>query len=340
MKKIPTKEAIGTILCHDITQIIPGKIKDRAFKKGHIVKEEDIPVLLSLGKDNLYVWEKKEGYLHENEAAERLKNLSAGEHLNFSEVKEGKISFIADIDGILKIDTELLLQLNSIDEIMLATRHNNTPIKKGEKVAGTRVIPLVINEQKIIEAEHLAKGKSIVNIKPYRPLKTAIVTTGNEVYYKRIEDAFGPIVVEKLSKFNCEIIGSKIVPDNMNEITDTINSFINQGAEMVVCTGGMSVDPDDSTPGAIKNTGAKIISYGAPVLPGAMFLISYKGNVPILGLPGCVMYSKTTIFDLILPRILADDKITKKDIVAYGHGGLCLECDNCKYPNCSFGKGW
>ncbi|NMM63974.1 molybdopterin-binding protein [Clostridium sp. P21] len=339
MKKIPTEQAVGTILCHDITQIIPGKIKDRAFKKGHIVTEEDIPVLLSLGKDNLFVWEKKEGYLHENEAAERLKNLSAGEGLTFSEVKEGKITFIADKDGILKIDKDLLLQLNSIDEIMLATIHNNTPVKKGDKVAGTRVIPLIINEDKILKAEHITEGKNIVSVRPYKKLKVAIVTTGNEVYYERIKDAFGPIVRKKISEFDSEIIGSVIVPDDIEQITASIKDFINKGAEMVVCTGGMSVDPDDSTPAAIKNTGAEIVSYGAPVLPGAMFLISYKGDIPILGLPGCVMYAKSTIFDLVLPRILAGEKIKKEDIAVLGHGGLCLECEVCRYPHCSFGKG-
>lgn len=339
MKKIPTEEAIGTILCHDITQIIPGKVKGRAFEKGHVITKEDIPVLLSLGKDNLYVWEKKQGYLHENEGAERLKNLAAGEGLTFSEVNEGKINFIADKNGVLKIDKDLLLKINSIDEIILATMHNNTPVKKGEKVAGTRVIPLIINEEKIIQAEHLAAEKTIVSIKPYKNFKVAIVTTGNEVYYKRIEDAFGPVVREKLSAFDCEIIGSTIVSDNIEKITAAIEDFIGKGAQMVICTGGMSVDPDDSTPAAIKNTGADIVSYGAPVLPGAMFLVSYKGDVPILGLPGCVMYSKTTIFDLVLPRILTGEKIKKEDIIAYGHGGLCLECEICRYPHCSFGKG-
>ncbi len=340
MKKIPTEKAVGTILCHDITQIIPGKIKDRAFKKGHVVTKEDIPLLLSLGKDNLYVWEKKQGYLHENQGAERLKNLSAGKGLTFSEVKEGKINFIADTDGILKVDSELLFKLNSIDEIILATRHNNTPVKKGEKVAGTRVIPLIIDEKKIIEAELITKDKTIVSVQPYKKFKTAIVTTGNEVFYGRIKDAFGPVVREKLEAFHCDIIGSVIVPDDIEKITSAVNNFISEGAEMLICTGGMSVDPDDSTPAAIKNTGANIISYGAPVLPGAMFLLSYKGNIPILGLPGCVMYAKTTIFDLIIPRILIGEKISKEDIVGYGHGGLCLECEVCRYPACSFGKGW
>jgi molybdenum cofactor synthesis domain-containing protein len=340
MKKIAVQDAIGSILCHDITQIIPGEIKDRAFKKGHIIKDEDVKVLLSLGKDHIYVWEHKEGTLHENEAAERLKNMAAGKGISFSQVKEGKISFIAEHDGLLKINTELLMKINSLDEIIIATRHNNYPVKKGDKLAATRVIPLIIDEEKIIEAEKIAEGKTIVEVIPYEKLKVGIVTTGNEIYHGRIKDAFGPVIKEKVEYYNCEVIEQKIVYDDSDMISQAIEELIQKGADMIACTGGMSVDPDDVTPIAIKKTGAKIISYGAPVLPGAMFLLSYKEDTPILGLPGCVMYSKSTIFDLVLPRILAGDKITKKDLAAYGHGGLCLECEVCRYPNCSFGKGW
>ncbi|MDK2985755.1 MAG: hypothetical protein PWQ96_1397 [Clostridia bacterium] len=340
MKKIPVEEAVGSVLCHDITQIIPGKVKDRAFKKGHIITEEDVPVLLSLGKDHIYVWEKKEGYLHENEAAHRLANLAGGEGLSFSEVKEGKINFIADFDGLLKIDTKTLLELNSLGEIILATRHNNYPVKKGQKVAGTRVIPLVIEEEKIIKAEKIAAGKDIVKVIPFKKFKAGMVNTGNEIYYGRIKDRFGPVVERKLAEYECEIIDQKIVPDDSEKIAGSIEELIFKGAEMVICTGGMSVDPDDVTPSGIKKAGGEIVSYGAPVLPGAMFLLAYKGGIPILGLPGCVMYSKTTIFDLVLPRVLVEDEITQKDIAAYGHGGLCVECESCKYPACSFGKGW
>ena len=339
MKKIPVAEAVGSILCHDITQIIPGEFKGRAFKKGHIITEEDIPVLLSLGKDHVYVWEKKEGYLHENEAAERLAKLAAGWGISLSEVKEGKINLIADYSGLLKINTELLIKLNSLGEIILVTRHNNFPVEKGQKVAGTRVIPLIIKEDKIKEAENLAEGQNVVWILPFRKIKVGLVITGNEVYYSRIKDGFGPVVRKKLADYSCEIVEERIVPDNSKKIANSIKELINKGAQMIICTGGMSVDPDDVTPTGIKKVGAKIISYGAPVLPGSMFLLAYRDNIPILGLPGCVMYFKTTVFDLVLPRVLVGDKITQEDIASYGHGGLCLECENCNYPRCSFGKG-
>lgn len=340
MKMIKTTEAIGHVLCHDITQIIKGVTKDVAFKKGHIIREEDVPILLSLGKDNIYIWEKSEGMLHENEAADILFNICKGENIIGSDVKEGKIDLIADVDGLLQIDVDRLNMVNSLGEMMIATRHNNFPVKKGDKLAGTRIIPLIIEKETMAEAIKIGRDEPLLNILKFKHKKVGIVTTGNEVYYGRIKDSFGPVIIEKLSEYNAEILGQEIVNDDLKNITNTINKFLEKGADMVVCTGGMSVDPDDLTPSAIKSTGAKVISYGAPVLPGAMFLLSYyKDTIPIVGLPGCVMYSKRTIFDLVLPRIMADIKLSGKDLALMGHGGLCLSCDICTYPNCGFGKG-
>ncbi|NFH68428.1 molybdopterin-binding protein [Clostridium botulinum] len=339
MKLIDTKNSVGHVLCHDITQIIKDVKKGTAFRKGHIVTEEDIPVLLSLGKDHLYVWEKKEGFFHENEAAEVLLKICENDNMTNSEVKEGKIELIASCEGLLKIDIDKLKKINMLDEIIIATRHNNTIVKKGDKLAGMRVIPLIIDGKKLESAKKIGEGVPIIELKNFVKKKVGIVTTGNEVYYGRIKDTFSPVIKEKLSKFDVEIIGQTIVNDDTDNITNAIRSYIDKGADMVICTGGMSVDPDDLTPSAIKSTGAKIISYGAPVLPGAMFLLSYyNDNITILGLPGCVMYAKQTIFDLVLPRIMADEKISKDDLASLGHGGLCLSCEKCTYPNCGFGK--
>jgi len=321
MKIIKVQDAVGSVLCHDITKIVPGEFKGVAFKKGYIIKEEDIPVLLSLGKEHLYVWEENEGLLHENEAAERLRALSAGENLYFSDIKEGKIEFFAACNGLLKIDVENLLKLNSLGEIILSTAFNNTVVKKGCKVAATKIVPLTIEKEKIEKAEEIINNK-IVKVIPIHSKKVAIITTGSEVFKGRIKDAFGPVLNEKLKEYGCEVLGQSILPDDLHEIEAAINCFIDKGAEMVLCTGGMSVDADDLTPKAIKSTGAKLITYGTPVLPGAMLLLAYKGNIPILGLPGAVIFSKKTVFDLLLPRLLADEKIDYKDIATYGHGGL------------------
>lgn len=340
MKLIKTTEAVGHVLCHDLTQIIKGVTKDAAFRKGHIVTEEDIPVLLSMGKDHLYIWEKTEGMLHENEAAEILYGICKNEHMTPSEVKEGKIELTAAIDGLLKIDTERLQAINSLGEMMIATRHGNFPVKKGDKIAGTRIIPLIIAKEKMEQAVALAGDKPLMDILPYQHRKAGVVTTGNEVFHGRIQDTFGPVIFEKLKEYDVDILGQTICDDDPGRISKAINDFIDAGADLICCTGGMSVDPDDTTPSAIKASGADIVSYGAPVLPGAMFLLAYHQNrhVPILGLPGCVMYAKRTIFDLVLPRIMAGETLTQEDLSALGHGGLCLSCPVCTFPNCGFGK--
>lgn len=344
MKLIKTEDAVGHVLCHDITQIIKGVTKDAVFRKGHIVTEEDIPVLLSVGKENLYVWEKEEGMLHENDAAEILRQICQGEYMHPSDVKEGKIELIADIDGVLKIEREKLRKVNSLGEMMIASRHGDFPVKKGDKIAGTRVIPLVISEEKMQQAKDVTAGGAIFNILPYKKKKAGIVTTGSEVYHHRIKDTFTPVIEEKLAEYDIEIGGHEICNDDPQMIENAIRSLLADGCNMIVCTGGMSVDPDDRTPYAIRQVTGEIVSYGAPVLPGAMFLLAYyreegKEVIPVLGLPGCVMYSKRTIFDLVLPRLTVGEILTAEDLNTLGEGGLCLNCPECTFPNCGFGKG-
>ena len=342
MKEIRTEDAVGHVLCHDITQIIKDEKKGVLFKKGHIVREEDIPALLSVGKEHLFVWEKQEGFLHENEGAQILYKICAGDHMHGTEVKEGKIELIADCDGLLKIRKKQLLEVNSLGEMMIASRHGNFPVRKGDKIAGTRIIPLVIEKEKMDRAEKLAGEEPLFSILPFKNKKAGIVTTGSEVKKGLIQDTFTPVLKEKLGEYSCQVLGQTTPGDDRRQITADILKFIEEGADMVICSGGMSVDPDDRTPGAIKDTGAQIITYGAPVLPGAMLLLAYhKKNgksIPILGLPGCVMYAKRTVFDLILPRIMADDPVKAEEIAAYGEGGLCLNCSVCTFPNCGFGK--
>ncbi len=341
MKLIDTRDAVGHVLCHDITQIIPGVTKDAVFRKGHVVREEDIPVLLSVGKEHLYVWEQQEGMLHENEGAEILRSLCQGENLHSTPVKEGKIELVADCDGVLLVDRAKLRAVNSLGELMIASRHGNFPVSKGDKVAGTRVIPLVIAQEKLDRAREVTGGGPIFRVLPFHPKRVGLVVTGSEVYYGRIEDKFTPVLEAKMAEYGSEIIGREVTNDEAEMTTKAIFRLLEAGAEMVLCTGGMSVDPDDRTPLAIRNTGAEIISYGAPVLPGAMFLLAYWGErrIPIIGLPGCVMYAKRTIFDLVLPRLMADVPVRRADLDGLGEGGLCLNCPTCTFPNCGFGKG-
>ena len=340
MKLLKTEDAVGQVICHDITQIIKGVTKDARFRKGHIITEEDIPVLLSLGKDHIYVWENDESMMHENEAAEVLCSICRGDNMSRGKVKEGKIELSADCDGVFRINREKLFAVNSFGEMMIATRHGDFPVKKGDKLAGTRIIPLVIEKEKMESVKAAAGDKPIMKVEPYINRRAGIVTTGNEVFYGRIEDEFTPVVKAKLEEFGAEVTDLIVSDDKSENIKKHIRQLIDNGCDLIVCTGGMSVDPDDRTPLAIRNVCGDAVTYGAPVLPGAMFMLAYYGEnkIPVMGLPGCVMYSRRTIFDLVLPRIMTGEIISKKVIDRMGEGGLCLGCKPCTFPNCGFGK--
>lgn len=340
MEKIRVQDSVGTVLMHDMTQIIPGVVKGPRFRKGHIVQAEDIPILLNMGKEHIFVWDQAPGLIHENEAAERLAQTVAGSGFIFDAPKEGKVTLTAAYDGLLYASEDGILALNMLENVIVATLHNHYPVKKGAKIAGTRVVPLMIDEKVILEAERLAQSFSnpLLEIRPLKNFKVGIVTTGSEVYHGRIKDKFAPVLKAKVENWGSEILTQTLAEDDIPMIQNSIRDQLKQGADMILVSGGMSVDPDDVTPTAIKDMGAELITYGAPVLPGAMFLLAYIGDVPIMGLPGCVMYSKTTAFDLLAPRLLTGERLSRIDIVKLGHGGLCLDCPACTYPHCAFGK--
>lgn len=339
MKKIKTEEAIGHVLCHDITQIIKGVSKGPVFRKGHIIREEDIPVLLSVGKEHVYIWECDDSTLHENDAAAILRDISLGVNMHATEAKEGKIELIADCNGLLTIRRQGLQAVNSLGEMMIASRHGGFAVKQGDVLAGMRVIPLVISKAKMETAKAAAGTEPLFNVLPFTAQTAGVVTTGSEVFKGRIADTFTPIIEDKLAEYGIAVTQHVTLADDPAAITAAIQDMLAQGVDMVFCTGGMSVDPDDQTPLAIKNTGARIVSYGAPVLPGAMFLLSYTDDGrPVAGLPGCVMYSKRTIFDLVLPSLAAGVEVKADELTRLGEGGLCLNCPVCTFPNCGFGK--
>jgi len=343
MKLVKTIEAIGYVLCHDITRIVPGKTKGPAFRKGHIIKEEDIDTLLGMGKEHIYVWEDLPGMIHENDAAGILCDICQGANVERSEVKEGKIEFSASIEGLFKVKRELLNRINSVGQIVIAARHGNFPVKSGDILAGARVIPLLIEEMTMQEAKELSGGHPILNVLPFKQKKAGLIITGSEIFHGMISDAFTPVLESKLAEYDVLIAIRDVLGDDDEKISDACVKMINRGIDVVICAGGMSVDPDDRTPLAIKNTEANVVSYGVPVLPGSMFMLAYYdgpfGEVPIVGLPGCVIYNRRSIFDLVLPRIMADDRVSREDLVLLGNGGLCLNCVECVFPRCGFGKG-
>jgi hypothetical protein len=338
MNSLPVEQAVGKVLCHDMTRIVPGECKGPAFRKGHIVREEDIPALLEIGKEHIYVLSLEPGQLHEDEAAVRIAEAAAGPGITLSAPVEGRVNFIAG-PGLLTVNVQALNRINAIEEIALATLHTGQQITDSRPVAGTRVVPLVVDEKKIQQVENIcAQSGPVVQVKPFARLRVGVVTTGSEVYHGRIEDKFGPVVRRKFERLGSTVMGQSLTSDDPGMTRDAIEAFIAQGAEMVVVTGGMSVDPDDQTPASIRATGAEVVTYGSPTFPGVMFMLAYKDDIPIVGLPGCVMYYRASIFDLVVPRLLAGERLTRKDITELGHGGFCAGCDTCRYPICPFGK--
>ena len=339
-KTVPVEEAVGMVLPHDVTEIIKDKKKGVAFKKGHIIQNKDINYLKRLGKDNIYVLSLTDDTIHENEAATILAKALTGKGVEHTEQPvEGKITVKAGIDGLLRINKEALLQFNLLGEVMCATLHDNTPVKKGEIVAATRLIPLVTSRELVEKAKEAAlSGIPVVEVMELSAKKVGLVITGSEVFHGRIEDRFEQVLRQKLALLGSEVIIVRIAPDDKEIIAREINACIEHGAELIVTSGGMSVDPDDVTREGILKAGATEVVYGTPVLPGAMFLVGKIGQIPVLGLPACGMYHKITVFDLILPRILTGQKIGRTELAELGHGGLCRNCKTCNYPVCNFGK--
>lgn len=340
IRTIPVEEAVGKVLPHDITEIRANECKGRAFKKGHIIRAEDIEHLKRLGKEHIYVLELGADDIHENEAACVLAASLCGKGVAPSgEAVEGKINIVASEDGLLKIDQEALLRLNMLGEVMCATLHNNTLVKKGDLVAGTRLIPLVAKKALVEEAAGIAReARGLVRVLPLRQARAGLVITGNEVYHGRIKDAFAPVLREKMAGLGSEVVRVAFAPDNVEQIAAEITGCLAAGADLVITSGGMSVDPDDVTRQGIAGAGATDIVYGTPVLPGAMFLVARIGDVPVLGLPACGMFHRITVLDLVLPRLLAGEKIGRRELAALGHGGLCRQCQTCVFPVCGFGK--
>jgi molybdenum cofactor synthesis domain-containing protein len=340
LKKIKLSDAVGTKLAHDITEIRPGEFKGPAFHKGHTVCNEDLCHLQRLGKNHLYSIDLAEDEIHENQAAAILADALAGEGIAWKDApKEGKIKLIAKTDGLFKVETSALAAFNMIDEVMCATLHNHTLVKKGEQVAATRAIPLVMKRVRIERAATIARQNgAVLSVKSLRQARVGLVITGNEVYHGLIEDRFAPILTDKMEALGSKVGGIAFAPDDEKRIRDAIQTHLDQGCDLILLSGGMSVDPDDVTRKGIEMAGASEMHYGSAVLPGAMFLAAYIGDIPLLGVPACGLYHRVTVLDLVLPRILAGERIGKADLAFLGHGGLCRDCSECVYPHCPFGK--
>ena len=337
MKKVKVQDAIGMTLCHDITAMVDG-FKGAAFKRGHVITQEDIPKLLDIGKQHVFIWEENAGEIHEEDAARRLSQMTTVDGAHYGSVSEGKIQLFADQDGMFRVDKALLAAVNRIGDITITTLPDHYPVKAGDRLASMRIVPLVTEERQIAEAEALCAGKQLYDLRPFKPLKVGIIITGSEIYHSRIKDKFERVARAKLAHYPAEILGVHVCDDELDMIVGAGRALLAEGAELLIFSGGMSVDPDDLTPSAIREMGAEIISYGVPSQPGNMTLVAYLDQAALLGVPGAAISRPTTMFDVLLPQIFCGDPLTKDDLIRLGEGGLCQMCDNCHFPNCTFGR--
>lgn len=337
MKKIPVEQAVGMTLCHDITKMVDG-FKGAAFRRGHVIREEDIEELLSIGKKSVFIWEENAGEIHEEDCALRMAAMAPVEGAHYTAPSEGKVLLMADVRGMLRVDTQLLREINSIGDITITTLPDHYPVEAGARLASMRIVPLVTKEERIIAAEKLCEGKKLLELRPYQHKKIGVIITGSEVYSGRIKDKFEPVVRRKMEQYPAEILGVTICDDELTMIVEAAKTYLDMGADFLIFTGGMSVDPDDLTPTAIRRLGAEIVTHGVPAQPGNMTLVAYMGKTAILGVPGAAISLPTTIFDVLLPQIFTGDKLTKRDLINLGDGGLCQMCKVCHYPNCTFGR--
>lgn len=337
MKKIRVEDAVGMALCHDITAMRDG-FKGAAFKRGHVITPEDIPALLDLGKRTVFVWEENAGEIHEEDAALRMAAMAPVEGAHYTAPSEGKVLLMADKRGMFRVDTALLQQINSIGDITISTLPDHYPVEPGARLASMRIVPLVTKEEQILRAEQLCADKKLLDLRPYQEKKLGVIITGSEIYSGRIKDKFEPVVRAKMKRYPAQILGVTICDDDLDMITSEAKKFLDRGADFLIFTGGMSVDPDDLTPTAIRTLGADIVTHGVPSQPGNMTLVAYLGETAILGVPGAAISLPTTIFDVLLPQIFAGDRITKADLIRLGDGGLCQLCKSCHFPNCTFGR--
>jgi len=337
MKKINVQDAIGMELCHDITEMNDG-FKGVAFKRGHIIREEDIDHMLRIGKQHIFVWEENAGEIHEDDCARRMAAMAPVEGAHYTEPAEGKVLLFADQRGMFRVNTQLLKKIDSIGDITICTLPDHYPVEVGARLASMRIVPLVTKEEQIIEAEQLCAKEPLLRLLPYQHKKIGVIITGSEVYHGRIKDKFEPVVRAKMKQYPSEIVGITICDDDLDMIVGAAKQHLENGADFLIFTGGMSVDPDDLTPTAVRQLGADIITHGVPSQPGNMTLVAYLGEVPILGVPGAAIKLPTTIFDVLLPQVFAGEKITKEELINLADGGLCQMCKVCHWPNCTFGR--
>jgi len=342
LQRLPLEEAVGRRAAHDMTQIIPGRSKGPAFKRGQEITAGDVQRLRQMGRREIFVEsEDRPGpeWIHEDEAALAFARAMAGQGVVFSEPpSEGKVNFIADRDGLLMVDAARLKKFNMIDGVMCAARQSFSVVAEGKNIAGTRAIPLYLPRPDFEKAVEVLTGEPLLQVLPLRWARVGVLISGTEVFQGLIDDKFLPIIQNKVEKLGSEVAAHVIVADEREAIDRGVKELLEAGIDLLITTAGLSVDPDDVTKLGLVDAGATDMLYGAPILPGAMTLLARIGDVQVMGVPACALYFKTTSLDLLLPRLLANLTVTRDDLAHLGHGAFCLDCRECTFPKCPFGK--
>ena len=337
MKKVRVEDAVGMTLCHDLTEMRDG-FKGPAFRRGHVISAEDIPHMLDIGKRFVFVWEENAGEIHEEDAALQMAAMAPVNGAHYTDPSEGKVQLIADTAGMFRVDTKRLTAINSIGDLTISTLPDHYPVQPGMRLASMRIVPLVTKEAQVLKAKEICASGKLLDLLPYKQRRAGIIITGSEIFHGRIKDKFEAVARAKLDRYPCEILGAVVCDDDPDMLVNAANDFCRKGADLLIFSGGMSVDPDDVTPSAIRALGCNVITHGVPSQPGNMILVAYLGNVPVLGVPGAAISMPTTIFDVLLPQIFAGEMFTREDLINLGDGGLCQMCKPCHFPNCTFGR--
>jgi hypothetical protein len=337
-REVAVQDAVGLPLDYDLTGIAPGIGKGAILRRGHVLRQEDLAVLARIGKDTVRILELEPGEVHEDAAALALARMLAGRGIEVELAGEAWADLRARHDGLLRVDRDQLLQINSLGELLVATRHDRSPVRAGDTVARAKVLGLVVEESRLAAAASVTAARPTLTVVAYRPMRAGVVVTGSEVHRGLVKDAFSPLLQRRLADYGSQVVCSRVVPGDIDGLAEAIRDFLGRDIHLLLVTGGMS--PDDCTAEAIRRSGVEVLVHGVPVSPGAMTLLGYAGPILVMGVPACAIARPRGLFDLLLPRVLTGEVLSASALAAYGHGGLCWGCEVCAYPACAFGKGF
>lgn len=339
MREVPVHEAVGLVLGHDITEIsVERRVKQRAFRRGHRLAHDDIARLLDLGKSTVFIHDPDDTDVHEDDAAMLVAPAAAGDGVRHDpEPCEGKVTFTAERSGVLRVDAERLLAINSLAIPALPTLPTNYPVRQDQTVAAFRIIPLTC-ERAVIDAVLAQLTEPLLRVDPYIVRSAGVLVTGTEVFEGRITDGFIPRLERTLAGYDVPVTARAVAPDDRALIRAEIER-LTAACDLVLVTGGTSVDPDDITVQAMADAGVSIAVKGMPVQPGNNFTVGYRDGTPVCAVPAASLHYRATALDLLLPRILAGERLTVAQIAAFGLGGLAQPTTDDHFPDTTFGAG-